>query len=572
MRVLASHKRAQPGRPRLRRGQFAGLLGVGLLGAGLLGKADPAVAAPSAPSVLVPPAVMHAVEGLSFGNDGMLYGASVHGQSLYRIDPRRGRVTIAVGPPDGEADDVAIGPAGTPVADVFAWTAQRSGEIRIRRPGAAPEVAMSAVPRVNPIAFDARGRLFMAQVGAGEDSLWELDLVGGGPPRRIAHDQGRLNGFGFGPDGRLYAPLFGTDRLVAIDVDTGIFTTVASGVGNPSAAKPDGAGHLYSVDYLKGDVWRTELATGSSQIIGSFPAPLDNLALGPDGLVYVSSTADSRIYTLDPATGASHELVAGWFTIPLGMSFTRREGHAAILVADPFGYRYVDLDGGRVTRPAWAANRGASSAIAANGRFIAFDLAGSPRVREIDRDSDLVVFESSVLAAPRGLALSSAGELIVADAASGRVVRLGPNGAETLAQGLRHPVGLALESDRVALVTEYEGGTLSRVNLATGTVRAVARGLDHPTGVALLRSGRWAVVEPGRGRLLAIDARSGTRTTLARGLALALDRLDLPEDTNAGLAVDADGAVYVSCPGNNSIVKIGAPGTRPERARGDLKR
>lgn len=552
VRILWSHNRLRVGRPPLARVGSAGRLAV--LACAL--NVPPLSGAAPAPSVLVPPAVMHAVEGIAFGNDGLLYGTSVHGQSVYRIDPRSGLVTVAIGAPAGEADDVAIGPPGTPVEGVFAWTAQRSGEIRIERPGGVPEVAMPAVPRVNPIAFDGKGRLFMAQVGAGDDSLWEIDLVGGKAPRRVAHDQGRLNGFGFAPDGRLYAPLFGTDRLVSIDVDSGVFTTVASGVGSPSAAKPDGKGHLYSVDYLKGDVWRTDLASGVSKIVGAFAAPLDNLAIAPDGLVYVSSTADSRIFALDPASGVSHEVVAGSFTIPLGMALTHLAGHEALLVADPFGYRYVDVASGVVTRPPWAANRGASSQVAVNDRFIAFDLAGSARVRQIDRDTDQVVFESNAIPAPRGLALTSTGELLVVDSDTGRIVRLTQSGAQTLATGLRHPVGLALETDTVAMVTEFDTGTLQRVDLTSGQANTVISGLDHPTGVAHAGAGRWLVVEPGRGRVLAIDAKTGTRTPIARGLALALDRLDLPRDTNSGIVVGSDGAVYLSCPGNNSIVKI----------------
>ena len=108
-----------------------------------------------------------------------------------------------------------------------------------------------------------------------------------------------LNGFGFGPDGRIYAPLFGSDQLVAIDVGSGAFTTVATGVGSPSAAKPDGHGHLFSVDYLRGDVWRTDLASGASQKVATLREPLDNLAIDRDGVVYVSSTADSSIFALD---------------------------------------------------------------------------------------------------------------------------------------------------------------------------------------------------------------------------------------------------------------------------------
>ena len=62
-------------------------------------------------------------------------------------------------------------------------------------------------------------------------------------------NKGRLNGFGFGPDGRLYAPHFGTNELFAIDVDTGEFTVIASGVGTTAATKVDADGNVWNVDY-----------------------------------------------------------------------------------------------------------------------------------------------------------------------------------------------------------------------------------------------------------------------------------------------------------------------------------
>jgi sugar lactone lactonase YvrE len=515
--------------------------------------------------VLVPPALMHAIEGINFDLDGTLLGTSIHGQSVYRIDVGSGAVSVAVGPPHGESDDVAVGPAGTPAAGILAWTAQFSGEIRIQRPGAAPEVALPNAPRVNPIAFSADGRLFTAQVGAGDDTLWELDVVGGKPPRRVASGQGRLNGFGFGPDGRLYAPQFGTDRLVAIDVDRGEYTTIASGVGSPAAVKVAPNGDVYSVDYLKGDLWITPKSGAGSRIVASLREPIDSLAIARDGTIYVSNVADSSVHAVDPSSGRSRTVVHGVFTVPLGMALATLEGAPRLLVADPFGYRFVDPKDGAVTRPDWAANRGASSAVAADARFIAysvFSASGSGRVRQLDRASDSLVVESTAVGAPRGIALTSQGEMIVADAREGRLLRVTAQGVATLATGLEEPVALLLERDGVALVTEARAGRVTRVDLADGRRTVLAEGLARPTGLARLPDGRLVVVEPDAGRVVAVDPRSGARTRLATGLKLSLDGLDLPKNTNAGVVVDRDGRIFVACPGDNSIVRISVAGQR----------
>ncbi len=506
--------------------------------------------------ILVPASPMHAVEGIAVAADGSIYGTSIHGQSVYRINPKTGHVDIAVASPDGESDDVAIGPPGTPAAGILAWTAQRSGEIRILRPGGKPEVLMRNVPRVNPIAFNAQGRLFTAQAGAGDDTLWELDAIGGQPPRVVAKNQGQLNGFNFGADGRLYAPLFRTDKLVAVDVETGTYTQIAKNVGAPASVKIDAAGDVISVDYLTGDVWRTVMKAGESKIIATYPAPLDSLAIAADGTIYLASVADSSIFAFNPKNKARKIVVRGSFTVALGMSIANLKGRETVLVADPFGYRYVDTATGVMTRPPWAANRGASTAIAARAGYIAFSNADAKNVKKIDVQTDEVVAATKNIKAPRGIALTSQGDVIVADAADNRIVKLTTDSVIDLARDLRQPVGLVLESDTVALVTELDTRSIARVDLVSGLRSEVVTGLTAPTGLALMKDGRIAVVEPTLGQVIAINPQSGTRTVLASGLALSLDGLDLPQNTTAGIAVGSNGAIYVSCPGDNSIVKI----------------
>jgi hypothetical protein len=69
-------------------------------------------------------------------------------------------------------------------------------------------------PGVNPITFSPDGRLFVGLCFQG-DGLYELDPDLIAPPRPIIeatpenpYPLGFMNGFAFGPDGRLYGPLF----------------------------------------------------------------------------------------------------------------------------------------------------------------------------------------------------------------------------------------------------------------------------------------------------------------------------------------------------------------------------
>jgi hypothetical protein len=80
-------------------------------------------------------------------------------------------------------------------------------------------------PGVNPITFSDDGRLFVALDFMG-DGLYELDpdLVDPPTPLIVTSPSnpfplGFLNGFDFGPDGRLYGPLFALSMVVSINVD-----------------------------------------------------------------------------------------------------------------------------------------------------------------------------------------------------------------------------------------------------------------------------------------------------------------------------------------------------------------
>ncbi len=506
--------------------------------------------------IVVPGSVIQAIEGIDMGPDGMIYGTSIHAQAVYKIDPISGFSTVAVAHPYGESDDVAVGPAGSPVEGVLAWTAQRTGEIRIQRPGGMPEVVLANAPRVNPVAFNKEGRLFTAQSGAGENELWEIDIIGNTPPRVIAKNKGRLNGFGFGLDGLLYAPHFGTNELFAIDVDTGEHTVIADDVGTTAATKVDANGDVWNVDYTTGDLWKTDMETGKSEIIANFPEPLDNLTIGPDGVIYLADLAISGITAFDSKTGDSWEVTAGSFTVPLGMTMTTLGGKEAILIADPFGYRFLDPKTNEITREPDMWSKGGSSSVAANDDFVVTTYADFNAVRKIDRKTNEVVFMSRDVAAPRGVVMTSNGDAIIADADGGRLVRLRGEDFEDVATGLSEPVALLLEDDSSVLATEGGSGTISRIDLSSGNITELVTGLYKPLGLARLPDGRVVVLEPAKGTVTAIDLDTGERTQLAHRLPISLDHHDLPENTPMGIAVDSTGAIFVACGGDNSIVKI----------------
>ena len=200
---------------------------------------------------------------------------------------------------------------------------------------------------------------------------------------------------------------------------------------------------------------------------------------------------------------------------------------------------------------------GGSSALAANDEIIVTTHSSfGNRVRVIDRATNQVIVNSTALESPRGVVLTGTGEIIIADASTNRLVRLVGEAVEDIADGLKEPVDVLLENDTSVLVTEMATGTISRVSLSNGTRTELVSGLHDPRGIARLPDGRVVVVEPGPGSVTAIDLDSGQRTELARGLPISIEDHDLPDNATLGIAVTSSGAIYVSCGGDNSIVKI----------------
>ena len=124
-----------------------------LLVAALIGACTTATVTEPEPSAskletLVPGSAMHGVHGLAFDADDNLFGASLTGYSVYRIDTQSGEVTVAVEPPLGNSDDVAVGPDGTLV-----WTAGAFSAVLAKSPDGEVRMLAGDLPGINSINY-----------------------------------------------------------------------------------------------------------------------------------------------------------------------------------------------------------------------------------------------------------------------------------------------------------------------------------------------------------------------------------------------------------------------------------
>lgn len=512
-----------------------------------------------APELLVAPSPLRGVHGLAIDAGGRLLAGSVAGSSLWKIDRETGAARVEIPAPQGQADDIAVGPRGE-----LAWTSYLMGVLHYRDSDTAPIRALATgLPGINAVDFDRRnGKLYASQVFLA-DALWEIDRAGAKPPRLIARDLGGFNGFEVGPDGMLYGPLWFKGQVVKVDPSNGAVTVINGEFKTPAAVNLDGQGRLWVVDSATGELSTVDRATGVRTVVRRLRTSLDNLAIGSDGTVYVSNMADSTVQAYVPSTDTLRTLVPGGLGMPGGLKL---DGDA-LWLADLFALRQIDTRTGEVQDVHRMHASGSPIdyplSVGVSARRIALASWAGGTVQLLDRESRRAVATLHGLKAPFDALPMPDGSLLYTEIAAGTVTHA--TGADfesrrVVAEGLAGPVQLLLALDGALYVTEA-AGRLTRIDLATGRKTDVASGLALPEGVAQTPWGSFVVAEAAAGRLTEIDA-DGRRRTVAERLPVGLPAGPglPPPYAPTGVAVGPDGTVYVSADGNGAIYRI-----RPRR-------
>lgn len=508
----------------------------------------------STPEALVAPSAFGGVHGLAVDRQGRLLAGSVVANSLWQVDRQSGATRVLIGAPEGQADDIAVGPRGE-----LAWTNYLMGMVRTRDSDSAPmRVVAKDLPGINSLDFDRRnGKLYASQVFLG-DAVWELDVAGSAPPRLIAKDIGGFNGFEVGPDGMLYGPLWFKGQVVRMDPADGRIAVINREFKTPAAANLDGKGHLWVVDTFTGELSRVELASGRKTVVKQLKRAIDNLAIAPDGTVYVSNMADNSIEAYNPMTGELRLLTGGKLAVPAGMKL---DGDT-LWVADIFAFRQVDVRSGAVrdVMRMQSSDMEYPFGVGISARQLALTSWFTGTLQLIDRATMKTTEMIHGLKAPVDAIPMDDGSVLVAELATGTITRLsGPKYAERrpVAQGLAGPVQMVLGRDGALYVTEA-AGKLTRIQLADGTKTTVADGLALPEGLAQTPWGSFVVAETAARRLTEIDPATGARRSIAENLQIGLPAGPgmPPPYVTTGVAVGADGTVYVSADRDNAIYRV----------------
>jgi sugar lactone lactonase YvrE len=506
-------------------------------------------------SELVGPSAFHGIHGIAAAPDGKLLVGSVVGQAIYSVDPATGAVAEFIGPPNGMADDIAFAPDGT-----MAWTGFLIGKVFAQKPGGPIVEVATGLPGTNSLAFTKDGRLYFTQVFAG-DALYEADVSGAAPPRKITENLGGLNGFEVGADGRIYGPLWFKGAIAAVDPKDGKIEVIVDGFKTPAAANFDSKGNLWAVDTAEGALYKIDVKARTKTKVADLDPALDNLAVDAQDRIYVTNMADNAVYNVDPATGTVTPIVKGKIAAAADLAIAHGDD-GTLYLADIFSYRQIDTASGAVTTKArmFGDTLSYPSGVGVGPKHVVLASMSSASVQIIDRMSGETVVLAHEFNGPVDAGETADGRVLVLETGSGSLIALDDEKGEkrsTVASGFNQPVAFALDGKGAAYVTSSDG-KVTKVDLASGAKTEIASGLAAPEGIDVAPDGRLVVAEVGGKRLVAIDPASGASTTLAEGLpiGLAAPAGQAPAFLTTGVAVDGQGTIYVSSDLTNAILKV----------------
>jgi sugar lactone lactonase YvrE len=507
---------------------------------------------------LVPGSAFHGVHGLGVDKSGRLFAGSVAGAALYEVDRANGTAKIAVPSPEGMADDIAFAPDGT-----MAWTGFLTGDLYARKGDGPIKKLASGLPGINSLAYRKDGRLYATQVFLG-DALYEIDTEGVKPPRKIMEKMGGLNGFEFGPDDKLYGPLWFKGQVAKVDVDKGELSVVADGFKIPAAVNFDSKGNLFVVDTALGQLVKVDPRSGAKKVVAQLKPSLDNLAIDDKDRIFVSNMADNGIQEVDPETGAAKQVISGKLALPSGIAVVSDGAKDTIYVADLFAYRTVDGTTGEVTEVSRMHADGTTleypMSATAKGDTVLLSSWFTGTVQVVDRKTGKTREMLHEFKAPHDAVMLGDGSILVNELGSKSLIRAtGEHGKDRTAiiGGLEGPVGMASAGKDSVYVTEAYAGVVSKIE-TNGTRTVVAKDLKMPEGIAVAPDGKLVVAEVGAKRLVSIDPQSGAVTEIAGNLPIGMPAAPggLPSNIPTGVGVGETGTIYFSSDVENAIYKV----------------
>jgi sugar lactone lactonase YvrE len=513
---------------------------------------------------------IHGANGINVDQNDELYVASVVSQTIFHLDKENGAVKQEYSSSDSilGPDDLTFGPDGS-----LYWTDILNGQVGRRTPDGIVTKQFVA-PGTNPITFSDDGRLFVALDFLG-DGLYELDPNLSESPRLILPELGWLNAMDWGPDGRLYGPIWSKGQVVRINVDTGDLEVVSDQVEVPAAVKFDSGGTLHVLDQKTGHVSQVDLNTGELTIVASIEPGVDNLVFDSQDRLFISHAQDGSVIEV-MEDGSARDIVPGGIIAAGGITLVTEGDEEDLFISDLFTLRKINKTTGaieEVTRhfiglpglisPFTASSHG-NQLILTSWFDNAVQVWNSQNGKSLEEYRDYAIPIN---------AISYNGQLIVAElgAAPGQaqVSLQNEDGRKVLADanlGITVPSGLAANEGNL-WVADWALGSISQLikdDVILDVPIEITGGLSQPEGLAVAPDGALLVVETGTGQVTRIELHEENgeqhthKSTLAEGLDLGIQAIPgtVPTWIFSGIAVSKDGSIYVAGDKKSQILKI----------------
>ena len=396
-----------------------------------------------------------------------------------------------------------------------------------------------------------------------------------------------LNGFGFCPDGLLYAPHGPSGRVVAINVTTGFVSTVLTGLANPISSKCDPSGKLYVLSRGTGDVHVATKVAGVYQrtVLTNLEPALDNFYYD-NGFLYITNDQNT-IFKVDAVTGTTDVLLRGEIKSPSDMAY--EEEFDNIYIADATSIKLVEASDGTIidkliVDTPEAGFGGQITGLSLDSQYLTLVDSAQGGLIVLHKNLTLRIYFPGVL---NGLQANSAvrivdetlpfGEyFVVTDAINGRLRKFfqlssGVLTNTTLVSGLVAPVKLVYHEGYVYMTEAGQivqgipnTGVLSKVDPTTGVKSVLLTGLNNPQGFAISsKNNRIVLAEVGNQRVLLIKiSHPSNYQVMYSGLRIDLNptsnsRVPIPFGTITAVASNKNAnKVYVTENLVNTILKL----------------
>jgi gliding motility-associated-like protein len=443
----------------------------------------------------------------------------------------------------------------------------------------APLTLFSGLSTPAGIALDAAGNVYVADPG--NDATAKFP-VGGGAPFKIGQGFNAPSGVSVDAAGNVFVADAANNQIKKIPVGGGAAFSLSSGFNQPAGILVDFQGNLYVADAGNNAVKKIFAGNNVANIIGSGFNQPTGLSIDFNGNVYVADYGNNAVKMI-PSNGSPTVTVGSGFNHPYSV-FVDNIGNVWVADQGNNAIKKIPLGGGAPITIASGLNQPSGVAVDAAGT-VYFTDKGNAAVKYIKRAGGYYVNPTI----PPGLVLDEGTGVISGTPASpsqpktytvtafnsSGSVQAGVNikylpsnpnlpfisygGPYTYTEG--NSISLSPTSSGGAVpTTVYGGNSIFAGSGAIGSLNGTGTGASFsgPTGVVRDTSGNLYVADQVNNLIRKITPAGDVTTLAGSGAPGAVNANGASASFNnpRGIAVDAQGNVYVADRSNNLVRKI----------------